>query len=140
MQHRKVAMVVVAGCAAIMLSRGGVRATAEYQNPAAQAKPQAAMADKCKAMMADHQKMMADMKAADERLDGLVTKMNAATGQAKIDATAATVNEIVVQRKSMRDGMAGMQQGMMGHMMEHTQAGSDSTGMCPMMKMGGMKH
>ena len=92
-------------------------------------------------MMADHDKMMAEMKTADQRLDDLVAKMNAASGMEKADATAAVVSEMVTQRKAMRDGMMKMQQEMMGHMMEHMQAGKDSMAMCPMMKqMGGMKH
>jgi hypothetical protein len=91
-------------------------------------------------MMADHEKMMADVKAADEHLDGLVAKMNDASGQAKVDATAATVTEIVAQRKTMRERMMGMQHEMMTHMMEHMQAGPESMAMCPMMKMKGMKH
>ena len=42
--------------------------------------------------------------------------------------------------KAMMDSMRKMQQGMMGHMMEHMQAGTGSMAMCPMMKqMGGMK-
>jgi hypothetical protein len=37
--------------------------------------------------------------------------------------------------------MMKMQQDMMGHMMEHMQAGKDSMASCPMMKkMGDMKH
>ena len=98
------------------------------------------MSAKCKAMMAEHEKMMTEMKAADQRLDALVTKMNAASGQAKADATAATVTEIVAQRQTMRDRMMGMHEGMMSHMSEHMQAGPQSMAMCPMMKMGGMKH
>jgi hypothetical protein len=98
------------------------------------------MSAKCKAMMAEHEKMMADMKAADQRLDELVVKMTAASGQAKVDATAAVVTEMVTQRKTMREGMMRMHQGMVGHMMEHMQAGAQSMAMCPMMKMGGMKH
>jgi hypothetical protein len=94
---------------------------------------------KCKAAMAGHDKMMADIKAADERLDGLVAKMNTATGQQKVDATAAAVSEVVTQRKSMRESMMKMQHEMMGHMMEHMQAGKESMAMCPMMKdMGAM--
>ena len=112
----------------------------QHQNQQTPAKPSADMSAKCKAMMAQHEKMMAEMKAADQRLDELVTKMNAASGQAKVDATAATVAEIVAQRKTMRTGMMGMHEGMMGHMMEHMQAGPQSMAMCPMMKMGGMKH
>jgi hypothetical protein len=148
MKHKRMANVLLAGCAAILLSPGPVGATQAapaHEHPAAQAKAQPAMADKCKAMMAEHDKMMADMKAADQRLDSLVVKMNAESGQAKADATAAVVNEVVAQRKTMRDGMMKMQQDMMGHMMEHMQAGPDSMAMCPMMKMnmmkmGGMKH
>ena len=111
----------------------------------AQAKPQAGMpadmAARCQAMMAGQEKMMAETKAADARLDALVVKMNAASGMEKADATAAVVNEMVIQRRTMRDGMMKMQHGMMGHMMEHMQAGKDSMAVCPMMKqMGGVKH
>jgi hypothetical protein len=106
----------------------------------AQAKPDAGMAAKCQAMMADREKMMTEMKAADQRLDDLVAKMNAASGMEKAEATAVVVNEMIAQRKAMQDGMMKMQQGMMGHMMEHMQAGKDSMAMCPMMKqMGDMK-
>jgi hypothetical protein len=66
--------------------------------------------------------------------------MNASSGQAKTDATAATVTEIVAQRKTMRDRMMQMHQQMMSHMGEHMQAGAQSMAMCPMMKMGGMQH
>ena len=104
------------------------------------AKPSADMAAKCKATMAEHEKMVAEMKAADQRLDELVAKMNSASGQAKVDATAAAVTEIVGQRKTMRDRMMRMHQGTTRHMMEHMQAGPQSMAMCPMMKMGGMKH
>jgi hypothetical protein len=103
-------------------------------------KPTADMMAKCKDMMAMREKMMADMKTADARLNELVSKMNAASGQAKVDATAAVVTQLVEQRSAMRDRMMGMQQGMMGHMMEHAQAGPQSMAACPMMKMGGMKH
>jgi hypothetical protein len=66
--------------------------------------------------------------------------MNQASGQAKVDATAATVTEIVAQRKMMRDRMTHMHHQMMGHMGDHMQAGAQSIAMCPMMKMGGMQH
>jgi hypothetical protein len=35
------------------------------------------------AMKAQHEKMMADVQAADQRLDNLVVKMNAASGPAR---------------------------------------------------------
>jgi hypothetical protein len=92
----------------------------------------------CQAMMASRQKMMEDMKAMDARLDGLVQTMNSATGQAKVDATAAVVSELVTQRKTMRDGMAKGQAAMMQHMMEHMQMGGEKGAMtCPMMKQPG---
>jgi hypothetical protein len=106
----------------------------QHQHQQETKKPAPDMSAKCKAMMANHEKMMADLKAADQRLDGLVEKMNAASGEAKVDATAAVVTEIAAQRKTMRAGMMNMHQGMMGHMMEHMQAGPESMAMCPMMK------
>jgi len=84
---------------------------------------------------------MTAMKAADQRLDDLVAKMNTAAGMEKMVATANVVTEMVTERRTMREGMMKMQEGMMSHMMEHMQAGTGSMAMCPMMKqMGGMKH
>ena len=85
--------------------------------------------------------MMADMKAADQRLDDLVAKMNTASGTEKTAATTTVVTEMVTQSRTMRDDMIKMQQGMMGHLMEHMQAGKESIAACPMMKhVGDMKH
>ena len=99
----------------------------------------AGMPAKCKAMAADRDKMMADMNAADQRLDELVAKMNQASGQAKADAVASVVTEMVAQRKTMRSRMMQMHQQMMGHMGEHMQAGAQSMATCPMMRMGPMQ-
>jgi len=96
--------------------------------------PSADIAAKCKAMMAEHDRMAADMNAADLKLDGLVTKMNNASASAKPAATAVVVTEIVTQRHAMDAGMMKMHQGMMTHMMEHMAEGKDSMAMCPMMK------
>ena len=41
------------------------------------------------------------------------------------------------ERRTMRDGMIKMQEGMMSHMMEHMQAGTGSMAMCPMMNQPG---
>jgi len=140
---------VVVGCAAVVISAmpglAGQTPQAPKQAATSKATPQsgmaAGMAAKCQAMMADQGKMMAEMKDADQRLDNLVAKMNVASGAEKANATAAVVNEMVNQRRTMRDGMMKMQHGMMAHMMEHMQTGKDSMAMCPMMKqMGGMKH
>jgi hypothetical protein len=66
--------------------------------------------------------------------------MNSASGSEKPVATAAVVTEMVTQNRAMQDRMMKMHQDMMGHMMEHMQAGKDSMAMCPMMKqMGSMK-
>ncbi len=64
-------------------------------------------------MMKMHEQMMAEMKAADSRLDALVKDMDAATGAAKVNAVAAVVTELVRQQKSMHDRMGQMQQQMM---------------------------
>ncbi|HVH26111.1 MAG TPA: hypothetical protein VM818_05105 [Vicinamibacterales bacterium] len=68
-------------------------------------------------MMAEHQAMMAEAKAMDQKLDELVATMNAAEGPAKLDAIAAVVNELVVRRTLMRDRMMMMQDRMMQQMM-----------------------
>ncbi len=90
-------------------------------------------------MMAHHKEMMARMEAMDARLDELVKTMNTTTGSKKTDAVAAVVNELVVQRKQMREHMMAMQPEMMKHMMAHMEAGmvkgmEESTAKCPMMK------
>ena len=129
---------MAAGCAAVVLSAvPGLAAQVPQEHEHATttaAQPAPGMDAKCQAMMAEREKMMADMKAADQRLDGLVVTMNTASGMEKATATAAVVSEMVAQRKTMRDGMMKMQEDMMGHMMEHMQAGPGAMTMCPMMK------
>jgi len=68
--------------------------------------------------MMDMQKMMAEMKAMDATLDALKTKMNAATGEAKVDAIAELLTAIVQQRAAMHGRMMQMQSQMMGQMMQ----------------------
>ena len=143
MKLKNIVTAVIAGCAAVVISAApGLAAQAHDPQHAAtdKAKPASGMAAKDHAMMAEHGKMMADMKAADQRLNDLVARMNSAAGMEKTTATAAVVTEMVAQSRSMREGMMKMQQGMMPHMMEHMQEGKDSMAMCPMMKpMGDMK-
>lgn len=71
-------------------------------------------------MMGMHEKMMADMKAMDVKLDALVTKMNAAKGAAKVDAIAEAVTAMVAQHKTMHEGMMKME----GQMMMQMHGGS----------------
>jgi hypothetical protein len=84
-------------------------------------------------MMTERERMMADMKAADQRLDALVAAMHVASGTEQVTATAIVITEMVAQRR-------GMQAGMMSQVLEHMQAGGSSMAMCPMMKQtAGMK-
>lgn len=59
-------------------------------------------------MMATCQAITADLKAGDAKLDDLIAKMNAATGQAKIEQMAAVLTELVAQRKTMHGRMMSM--------------------------------
>ena len=53
-------------------------------------------------------KGMAGMKESGARLEALVAKMNAAQGQAKVDAIAELLTALVQQHQTMHGGMAGM--------------------------------
>ncbi len=143
MRMNRMAAAMVVACALVVASAGSGLAGQTHDPPHAaadKAKAPGGMAAKDHAMMADHEKMMADMKVADQRLDTLITKMNAATGMAQPVATATVVTEMVTQSRTMRETMMKAQQGMMSHMMEHMQAGAASMAACPMMKpTAGMK-
>ncbi len=142
MRMKRIVTAMTAGCVAVVMSAApglAAQTTHEQHAATAKAKPPSGMEAKCQAMMAEKEKMMADMKAADQRLDDLVATMNTASGMEKMAATANVVTEMVTQRRTMRDGMMKMQEGMMSHMMEHMQAGMASMAMCPMKQMGGTK-
>lgn len=64
-------------------------------------------------MMKLREQMMAEMKAADARLDTLVKKMNAVAGESQVNAMAEVVNELARQTRAMHDRM-DMHQQMMG--------------------------
>jgi hypothetical protein len=62
-----------------------------------------------RAQMAEmHQKMESEMQKQDAELDKLVSEMNTAMGDKKVDAIAAVVNKLVEQRKAMHQQMAEM--------------------------------
>lgn len=90
-------------------------------------------------MMAEHQAKMAEHKAAMEehmaRMEQLMAEMNQATGDAKVDAVAAVLNEMWSQHQAMRESM-----GMMGgHGMMGAGCGCGmhaEGGGCPMMQGG----
>ena len=52
-------------------------------------------------IMADHQKMLADMKASQKKLDDLVAAMNQATGDEKVNKLAAVVTALMAQHREM---------------------------------------
>lgn len=104
------------------------------QHPAAGAEQMPSM--DCQAMM---QEMHASSKAMDDRLQMMIDDMNKARGAAKVDRMAAVINELVAQRKQMREHMMTMMPRMMGHMSEHMKSGmmsgmAHSMAACPMMK------
>ena len=95
------------GLTMIALSFTDLRAQAQ---PIAPIAPQQDSAQ----MMAQRQKMMAEMQATQKKLDDLVAQMNGATGAAKVDRIAAVLTELVAQHKRMSSMMQG---GMMPMMM-----------------------
>lgn len=100
------------------------------------------MPEACRKMMERHEEMRDRQQEMDAELDRLVETMQAARGDAKLEATAAVVAELVDQRKAMHRSMMGMCAGMMEHTSSHMDpAQGEQRGMksCPMMKtmMGG---
>lgn len=133
---------IVKAIAACLLVTSGVVAIAQTGNKAQHHPPTDSKAtkpmqmDMCKQMMADKKAMAVHMKSMDSIMEGLVSKMDSATGDRKIAATSAAVKEMVSQRIMMGKAMAAMDDKMMGHMMAHMKSGKME---CPMMKdMKGM--
>ena len=71
--------------------------------------PQPGMQD----MMKMHEQMMAEMKGNRAKLDALVQQMNSASGNAKVDAMAVVVTELVRQQNTMYERMGQMHEHMM---------------------------
>ena len=95
------------------------------------------MSSSCQEMMKQHQKMMGEMQQMDNQLQAKVSAMNSATGDQKVQAIAAAVNELAKQRHDMCARMDQMQSGMMSHMASHMQSGDkQSMANCPMMGQG----
>src|SRR4030095_9307483 len=84
------------------------------QNRQAQPPASSAQSQSMQDMMKMHEQMMAEMNAADGKLDALLKEMNAASGNAKVNAMAAVVTELVRQNRSMHEHMGQMHQQMMG--------------------------
>ena len=70
----------------------------------------------------------------DARLQEQVTAMQAAQGQAKVDAVARVVSTLAEQRTQERSRMMAMHEQMMAHMMSHMGQGAAAMQQCPMMQ------
>ena len=89
-------------------------------------------------MSAIHEKMMADMQAANARLEELLATVKTAKGDARVDALASLVTELVQQRQAMHQQM--MQGGMTCPMMQGMEGMPATAGMhqgMNMMQRGG---
>jgi len=67
-------------------------------------------------MMKMQDKMMADMKASQGKMDELVKEMNGSTGDAKISAMAELLTELVREHRAMSEGFGTVDRQMMGRM------------------------
>lgn len=108
----------------------GVAAAQQHahgQPPAGQTCPageSCAMADSA-AMAARHEAMMAQHAVSAARLQELQDAMHAATGEAKVDAVAALLDEMLAQHRAMHAMMMSRHAGGMGHEGMDDGAGDD---------------
>ena len=111
----------IAALLTLVPAGAAVQLSARQQSPSPTVQQEHSQMPGAKPNMQDmakmHQQMMSDMKAADARLDQLVQQMNSASGDAKVNATAAVVTELVRQQKAMHEEMGKMHEHMMGSMM-----------------------
>jgi hypothetical protein len=80
------------------------------------------------AAAADNHAMMADMQAAQKKLDDLVAQMNAATGPEKVDRMATVITEMATMHKTM---CTQMMNGEMMSMMMRMQRGAGQPAPAP---------
>lgn len=98
------ALVLLLASSGLALAQGQPAAP----GPARQGAPQAGTAPgagACEDMKKHHEEMKAEMQKMNAALDQKVAAMNAARGNAKVDAMASVVNELVAQRKQMAQRM-----------------------------------
>ena len=87
----------------------------------------------CREAMARDAAMMNDMRALDARLQEQVKAMQAAQGQAKVDAIARVVTTLADEAGRMNQRMMAMHEQMMSHMMSNGGQGSAAMQPCSMM-------
>ena len=117
--------------ATLMLLCSGFCFGAETQpGPEAAQPPKSAeeLKQRCKDVMAKIQAWRTEMKQMDEALDKKVAAMNAAQGEARINAMSDVINELVTQRKTMREKVANLRQHMMDYAADHAAVGSTREG------------
>lgn len=94
----------------------------------------------CHQMMVDHHAMQEKMAAAETKLDALLAELDAAKGDARLDALAGLVRGLVTDHKDMHHHLSEMAPRMMQHMAGHMKEGATMEGgrgamaECPMMK------
>ncbi len=104
------------------------------------------MMEHCRAMMEKRQEALQQMEVLDINLEEKIAAMNAASGDKKLEAMAAVINEMAEQRRFMRENFHGMQgcpmcpmmgkaHGMRRHPVLGFPLGDSSR--CPMMKHHG---
>ena len=113
------------GAAAVLLlsaSLGHAQTTHDHSTTPASPGPQ-------QQAMANRQAMMANMQAAQKKLDDLVAQMNAATGPEKVNRIAAVVSEMAAMHKDMcAQMMNGEMMSMMMMQMQHGAASQAAPG------------
>jgi hypothetical protein len=107
------ASVLAAAIVSLASQDGRVVASAQHEHEHATAADAPVPPQGTHDMTKMREAMMADMKAADAKLDALVADMNKAPGDERIAAVIAVVNEMVRQHKDMCARMGEGQQ-MMG--------------------------
>lgn len=111
-----------------MMSRllGGLFVLVLSASPAAAQQPGAPTPDR-RSGMAGGQMSMMMVDSLNHRLDSLVDRMNRAGGNQKVQAMAAVINELVIQRKAMQERMHQMmERGGMMRMMNDSASGGPS--------------
>lgn len=93
-------------------------------SPAAAQQPGAPTPDRRPGMAGGNQMSMMMVDSLNHRLDSLVDRMNRAGGNQKVQAMAAVINELVIQRKAMQERMHQMmERGGMMRMMNDSASG-----------------
>ena len=105
---------------------GGLFVLVLSASPAAAQQPGAPTPDR-RSGMAGGQMSMMMVDSLNHRLDSLVDRMNRAGGNQKVQAMAAVINELVIQRKAMQERMHQMmERGGMMRMMNDSASGGPS--------------